>query len=187
VRATVASNTSPGGFYPQAFDIITPIYSAKSNLYGDYQNTLMVGSNAISDDRLITPIKDALPATKAWVEALGIIQGPSTSSLLPVPIPDLAATIQTSGGDLRIQYHVSVTLGAVNAQVVGIVYVDGVQQGEASIYAQATAANTAYGEISDAIRVSAGPGTHFVAIYWNVIANTVTSIAGYRSMLVEET
>src|ERR1019366_1069319 len=92
VRATVASNTSPGGFYPQAFDIITPIYSAKSNLYGDYQNTLMVGSNAISDDRLITPIKDALPATKAWVEALGIIQGPSTSSLLPVPIPDLAAT-----------------------------------------------------------------------------------------------
>ena len=44
-------------FYVDAFDIITPIHSTKSNLNADMQNTLPVGSCSISDNRTFTAIK----------------------------------------------------------------------------------------------------------------------------------
>jgi hypothetical protein len=169
-----------------SLDIITPIYSIKSNLYADLQSSLAVGSNAISDDRKITPIKDALPAVKAWAQAYGITSGPTIVGVTSLtPMPDMSVTIRTSGGPLKISYSVNVNNNTATANVQTQVFVDGTAVG--SLRTSGSAVGSQSTMISDSFKIAASAGTHKIDVYWAVSSNTGTAIGTSRILLVEET
>jgi hypothetical protein len=171
-------------FYADAIDIITPIHSAKSNLYQDLQNALPVGSQGISDNRKITPLKDQPASIKASAQVIGITAGPSSSSTTAVPINDLSATIKlANAARVRVSYAVAVNTSALGATVTTQIYVDGVPVGTPKYYNQASNAS---GENSDIFSVYLSAGTHKVDAYWFVSSASVTSSGIDRTLLVEE-
>lgn len=171
-----------------AFHVITPIHSPKSNLYADFQNTLTVGSNAISDDRALTPIKNALPATKAWAQAVGVTSSPTSTSTSFVPMPDMSCIIKV-GADgkptaLRISYSAELYNGTGGAQIITQVYVDGFAVGTARL--TNASSGTYDGLNADNVIVPVGPGYHKVDLYWATSTGTLTAYSVQRSLIVEE-
>lgn len=162
------------------FDIVTPIHSVKSNLFADLQNTLPVGSNCISDDRLITPIRSGAPTQKAWGQAFGITGSYTITSSTFVPIKDMEVTVKvTSGNRLRISWTcgINASTSAPTFQL----YMNGVAIGN-----QTTPGTNSFGVVlSDAFSISVAPGTY--TVWLAVEATSGTSISGgSRSLLVEE-
>ena len=182
VRITTGNTAQ---MYVDTWDIVTPIYSTKSNIYSDLMNTLPVGSNSISDDRQTQPVK-GLPAQKAWAVASGVISAPSTNSTSPVPMPDMSVTIKTSGGPLFISYAVQLIIANSGASAAGYIYVDGQQISNDGAFVAPTA--TTYCAISDSIIVPVSAGVHKVDVYWSLGGGTGT-ISGnnvYRKLSVQE-
>lgn len=163
-----------------AFDIVTPIYSSKSTIYIDLQNSLPIGSNSIGDNRNITIVKDSLPSSKAWAQSLGLFSNPSTTSTSPVPMPDMSCTVKTKNGSLRVSYSASVFAGSNH--VFTQIYVDGIPVGDTID----TQSQTGIGITSDSIRIPISAGTHKVDIYWYLDGGTGTARNTARSLLVEE-
>ena len=172
------------GLNPDSFDIITPIYATRSNIYEEAQNALPVGSNSLSDDRALTPIKNPVPATKAWAQAVGVTSSPSTSSTAFIPIPDMSCTIKTSGGPIQVMYGVCLSSSQAQTSQQAI-YVDGVQ---VKLSGGTTIPAAGYSLVmSDSIIVPVSAGTHKVDVYWSAQAATTT--AAYlteRSLSVRE-
>jgi hypothetical protein len=168
----------------EAFDIITPVHSVKANLYGDLEAASSIGSCAISDNRKFTPIKDPVPTTKAWAQAIGITVNPSTSSTSPIPMPDMSAVVKTNGGPLRLSFSAQVENTGLN-QIFWQFYVDGLPVG---VLKNIRAPQSAYGcLISDVLKIPASAGTHKVDVFWYVGAGTVTADSTSRTLVVEET
>jgi hypothetical protein len=163
------------------FDIITPIHSYKSNLYADLQNTLPVGSNAISDDRKLTPVKDILPVSKAWAQAIGVTASPTTSSTSSVPIPDMSCAVKTNGGRLRCNFNMTVSNNTSGGVVYCQIFVDGAAVGE-SIYTQYYAA-TALSSLSNSIEIPVSAGFHKIDVYWAVNGSQIATGAGINRVL----
>lgn len=171
----------------QTLDLITPIHSYKSNLYADLQNTLPVGSNALSDNRKITPVKDILPAIKSWTQAIPVASNPTTTSNIAVPIPDMSCTIKTSSGAIQVSGQLSFVNDQGTGAAVTFLYtfVDGVQKGQPSrIDTPNGASTTCSMSINTIVPVSAG--THKVDLYWSTTAGLLTAISVYRVMQVRE-
>lgn len=181
----VTSNTV-NQFYPDSLDAVTLIHSAKSNIYGDLQNTLPVGSQTISDNRKITPVKDLLPNQKAWAQAIGIINTPTTSSTASVPISDMSVTIKTNGGPIRISYAATVTNNTASANIALQVFVDGVAVGTTKL-GTAAGAGANVETVTDIIKVPVSTGAHKVDLYWSVSSGIGNSTSIFRTLLVEET
>lgn len=171
----------------ESIDIITPIHSAKSNLYSDLQNTLSVGSQGISDNRKLTPVKDLGMTTKAIAQALGITYGPTTTSTSPVPMPDMSVTIMvTTGTALEISYSAIMSMPVAGVNPVTTVYVDGVPVGRAKTI-HSPASGGYYMEFSDSFIALVGKGVHKVDLYWATSgANTTTTIGDLRVLTVRE-
>jgi hypothetical protein len=173
-------------FGVEALDIITPIHSHKSNLYGDVQNTLPIGSQSISDNRKTTPVKDVLPAQKAWAQAVGVVSAPTTTSTSPVPFTDMSLTLKTNGGPIEVQFQANVSNGTVNGSVFLQIYVDGVAYGiPGQLQAQV---NGGYNNIvSTSAIIPVAPGTHKIDGYWwiatgNGATNTTQRIIKAREI-----
>lgn len=166
-------------------DIIAPTYSYKSNLYSDLQNTLTVGSNSLSDNRNATPVKDSLPAVKAWAQAAGVTSSPTTTSTSFVPVPDMFCTIKTNGGALRISYSMSNFSTGASPGIAGYtrIYVDGVAILNER---QALFCSSGDSSISDTLIFPVSPGTHTVQLFWFTTSGTMTNEALRRGMTVEE-
>ena len=177
-----ATNANPMELY--AIDIITPIHSAKSNTAADLQNTLPVGSQAISDNRKTTAIKEILPSQKAWAQAVGVTSSPGTTSTVPVPVPDMATTvlIKNSNARLKITFSASVFNNNTNATYYQIM-VDGVLVGAQATWQCPSAAYTS--NVSTQVQVPIAPGAHFVQVVWYTSSN-VGSVAGTQRILTVE-
>lgn len=174
-----------GSFFFDDIQIITPIHSYKSNLYADLQNTLLVGSNAISDGRKLTPVKDALPATKAWAQANGITSGPTTTSTTFIPCPDMSCTIKTSGGPIQIAYNIMGANSTAGDNIAMQIYVDGGAVGTSKFVGQLSGALN--GEMSDVVILPVSPGTHKIDVYWACLGGgTNTLETTRRNMTVRE-
>lgn len=182
VRFTVATAAN---FNVDTIDVITPIHSYKYNLYADQQNSITVGSQAISDNRKITPVKDSLSSVKAWAQAIGVANQPTTTSGSPVPMPDMSLTIKTSGGRVAIGYSVDVYIATNGQATYQQLYVDGVAAG---VYkANYSASSTGPVPTSDLIIVNLSPGVHKIDLYWWTSAsNTGTLLGVQRSMYAFE-
>ena len=164
-------------------DIITPIHSVKSNTTIDLQNTLTVGSNALSDNRQTTPIKKTDARKKASVSVVGITSGGTSTSTSPVPIPDMSATISVPvAGELRIFYSVFASLSTSNVITVQA-YLNGSPVGPAFGYGYGAGL---VGEASNLLVIPVGAGTQKVDLYASSNAGTITHFGTSRSMTVEE-
>jgi hypothetical protein len=180
------NNTASSFLVVEALDVITPVYSMKRNLFSDFQNTLPVGSNSLSDNRQTSPVKDLLPEKRASAQAVGVASSPTTTSTAQIPMPDMSVTVKTSGGALRIMYmtqvHVTNSANSVNATVV----VDGIFVGGGSSYEAFT--NDTDATLNGFIKVPVSPGIHKVDVYWNSSSGGTVRVSGVsRFLLVEET
>lgn len=176
------TNNSASAMQFETFDIITPIHSTKSNLYGDIQNTLPVGSCAISDNRKFTPSKDSLPVQKAWAQAVGVTSAPSTTAVYtsPVPMPDMSLTIKTSGGKVLVSYSISAYSSSAQATIFYI-YVNGVQVGPWQEFNYNAAS---FPGPSTQVQVLTLPaGTHKIDVYWGGTGGATSSGQGINRIM----
>jgi hypothetical protein len=174
------TNNSAGSFLvATAFDQITPIHSYKSNIYADYQNTLPVGSNAISDNRVATPIKNVLSKKKNWSQAVGITSAPTTTATAATPCPDMAVEVEVGvGEDLEIFYRLDTTGNVANDATLSQIYVDEMPVGVAAAVTKPTANGSAIN--TDSFTIPVSPGIHIVRLYWWTTANTLTAGSNRR-------
>lgn len=169
--------------YADALDIITPIHSYKSNLYADLQNTLTVGSNSLMDSRKTSMIKELLPAQKAWVQALGVANSPTTTSTALVPCPDMSVTIKTNGSAIKVDLSLNVIF-ATGAELDWCLYVDGVLAVPMRSVAPIT---TGYFIYSESLIIPVSQGVHKVDLYWaSGGGQTLTLRGGQRILTVQE-
>lgn len=181
-KVRVTSNTA-NNLIIEAMDIITPVHSVKSNSYIDLQNALPVGSNSISDNRKTTPVKDLVPAVKAWAQAVGITSSPSTGSTSFVPMPDMSLTIKTSGGPLDISF--ASRLDANGISISTQIMVNGIFVG-----VQVNPFGNGGGVIgfstSNSAIVPVNAGVHKVDIFWAVSSGTATASGTQRILRARE-
>lgn len=167
IRITKTTGTN---MYFDSFDVIAPIHSYKSNIYADLQNTLSVGNQSLSDNRKTTAIKDSLPATKSWAQALGFNQ-PTTTSSVFVPVVDMSLTINVqSGNAIDISYSIVSFNSGTGGRNSFQVYVDGIAVGNSKA-SQAMVANEDF-TVSDRLIVPVSKGVHKVDVYWKATGGT---------------
>ncbi len=180
VQVTVLSQV--GGYFHRGWEIITPIHSQKSNVPGALQNTLTVGSNAISDNRSFADTQDLdLPN---WAQAVGVSLDPSTTSTALVPIANMSVVIKTSGNPIEINYHMDVANSVASAITLLAVIVDGVQVGKSHYVDVNTAADVVL--LADSIIAPVSAGVHTVQLYWRVTSGTASGINDQRNLSVKE-
>lgn len=179
----VTQNNANSTCFVGTLDIITPIHSAKSNIYSDLQNTLLVGSQGISDNRKLSVNKNTNLQQKAVSQAIGVINTPTTTATAPVPCPDLSCTIKTSGARIRISYSMTFSVNIVATGYFGI-YVDGIAVGTQK--SSAVSSGSYEYTIGDILSVPVAAGIHKIDIYWYVNSGTMFGLGTRRNLLVEE-
>lgn len=178
------NNTASSFLSVHTIDVITPIHSHKVNSHADIQNTLAVGSHAISDGRKLTPVKETINRKKSWSQAIGMTSAPTTTSTIPVPCPDMSIVVETKVGtngipeELEIFWRLDTTGNVANDASLAQVYVDGTAVGSAAAVTKPTANGSAV--MVDSIIVPVSPGVHKVELYWWTTANTMTAGSNRR-------
>ncbi len=179
------NNVASSFIIVEAFDIITPIHSAKSNTYFDLQNTLPVGSQGISDNRKLTAVKDILPGQKASAQAIGVALNPTVTATSFVPMPDMSITIKVKAGKLKISYSALLVLVSGSAATVStVIYVDGIKVGQTKGFSFTTVGF--YTTVSDTLSIPVSDGVHKVDVYWNTNGSPIGAQDNSRNLLVEE-
>jgi hypothetical protein len=180
VRVTKTSGA--GNWFWEAFDIITPIHSPKSNLYSAAQNTLTVGSQGIEDLRKIKALEQ-ITDQKAVSQATGVVSNPTTTSLTPVPCPDMSVTHVSKTGRIRLSYAVVRSHNAV-ANTAIQPYVNGQAVGELTRIAHSVGFINC---TSDSFVVNVPVGVNKVDLYWYAFdAGTTTGYLTARKLVVED-
>jgi hypothetical protein len=175
------TTNSTNAHYFESFDIITPVHSPKSNLPGDLQNTLLVGSNSLGDSRLL-PAQTVKPL-RNWAQAVGVSSNPTTTSASFVPIADMALNLKTSGNPIEISYS-CLTSSVTPVEPVLQVYVDGKGVGS---FRYGIASSTAVLAISDSFIVPVEKGNHFIQLMWSCGGvGTVVATSDRRNLTVME-
>lgn len=172
------------GMAVNGWDIICPIHSAKSNTAYDQQNTLLVGSQGISDNRKLTPIKDSGLQTKNINQAVGVVSNPTTTSTAFVPMPDMSVVHTNRTGRIKVTYSASISNSSSNTAADMAVFVDGVQVSNYRRVVSPTGSFTY--TAGDVIEVPVSPTTHKVDVYWKGTAGTAQCDGVSRTLLVEE-
>lgn len=177
------TNNTTGQMTIDTFDIITPIYSAKSSV-NSYQNASEVGSNSLNFD---FKLKGYNTTSKVAVSALGILVNPSTSSTTFVPMPDMTVRVSSKGGLFDISYISQAT----NNQATGAgsthlqVFIDGEPIANPKTHDTPNGSSTIV-TIVDKMTVFLPPGIHSVAVYWKAGAGISTAFLNQRTLLVTE-
>lgn len=180
-KVEFTSNTTDR-FQIETIDIITPVHVGYADQV-DFQNSLSVGSLAISDERKLSPIetdKD-LPS---WVEAIGVESSPTTTSTVFVPFPDMFGTIKTNGNPIKVDFNTVAFNATIDKWVQFIIEIDGIQYPPEMRGTSSTAGARNAISISRIIPVSAG--VHHVKILWFVDTSTGTGRLILRSLTVQE-
>ena len=187
-KYTVRFNENTAGKFLRfsCLDVITPIYSTRSDLPGDLQNTLTVGSQSISDNRKVGPNSVNPTLTKAWAEAVGVTSAPTSTSLSFVPMPDMSLTIKTNGGPIQIAYQASLSSNTATVIVSTQIFVDGVAVGAVSSVTtpSPSGSNMCF---SGTLILPVAAGVHKVDLYWKNDSNlTMTAVGVNRILNVRE-
>jgi hypothetical protein len=186
---TVRVTYNTGATFPvEAFDIITPVHSQKSNIYIDAQNSLPVGSQGISDNRKTSAVKDSSAIPKAYAIANGVLSAPTTTATAssPVPVPDMNVTIKTSGGALDITAYIDFANNTTGAGSTFGIYVDGVAvslPSNTDVSPGTAGQNMSW---TKRVIVPVSAGAHNVQMYWGVYSGTLTALLTDRNLVVKE-
>ena len=182
----VLTNNSAGNVFTiDSLDIITPIHSAKSSIYADIENTLPVGSCALSDNRQNQPLKSQV-AQKAWVQAVGISSSPTLSTTgVYVPAPDMSVTIKVANNCiLEIFYAIcSANNSAGNGQNFQM-YLDGVVVPSSAMTGNDGAGF--YNTVTDKRLIPVSAGVHKIDIFWLSGSGTNTMLGTNRVLSARE-
>lgn len=164
------SYVSGSNTYAESFDIITPIYSDKSNLYSDFQNSLPVGSNAISDNRKFTPIKDVSAQTKNFAQAIGIVSSPTFTGLgagVYVPVTDMFVAHKNTSGLIQISVAGECIPSGGSSAPSFQLWIDGLQVPNSSTMSIGNGGGPATRiGFSQTVIVSVSPGVHIIQLVW---------------------
>lgn len=177
------NNTASAIIDINSLDIITPIHSSESSLPTSILNTLSVGSNAIQDLRKIKALEQ-LTDQDVIAQAIGVISGPTTTSTLAIPIPDLSVTVTTKTGKLDIAAFVTLrnNIAASSQQIT--ITVNGQQIGIAASYDTPVANNNNSLHINSLF--FGGPGTYKIDVYHLTNTGTTTFAGTGRYLRVKE-
>lgn len=171
-------------FYVDCFDVANLIASTNSNIPSEIQNTLTTLPNGVSDSRKFNK-RDVINQTiPNYAKAVGIVSGPTTSSVGLVPLPDLSVTVRTNGRPLDISAYVAFTNSTNGAGNKFAIFVNGIQVTADTDVNTPTAALVSTWTNSILIPVSAG--IHKVDVYWGVFSGTITGFQVSRNLTVKE-
>lgn len=180
----VRFNNNTAGTYTSicSLDIITPIHAPKSNIIGDLQNTLPVGSCALQDSRQYT-LANLVPQ-KVRSMAQGVASNFTTTSTSYTPVNDMSLTVISRGGWFKLTGMVNAYNGT-NATYISL-FLNGAQVGP-----DATVGINAASCLNVTTDVYLPAGAHKIDIQWKVNAGTGTiynsgSGNGSRILTVEE-
>lgn len=178
VRVTLSNAVA---FFLHGIHIITPIYSVKSNVSYDPQNTLSIGSNGISDNRKISAIKELNNQTKNISQAVKLANSTTTSTTF-VPIADMSVTHTNKSGKIRI-LHSGVYNGGVPGGYITI-YINGSPIKQGNGYAFILPTTSANCTITTVENVPIG--TNKIEVYYRAAgAGTITAFNdGQVSMIL---
>jgi len=164
----------------EAVDIITPIHSLKTNSLFEFQNTLNVGSQGVSDSRKLTFLKDLPPALKFIGKSVGTTSSPSTSSTVFIPVPDMGMAVKMSkNGNLEINAQIA-TSSSGSANPFLAIFVDGIQIDSEHSGLNYSGSNS-ISSITTVVPLAAG--YHFVQIMWRSNLGGVINCPGIDRVL----
>lgn len=176
------THTSGTAMRINAIDVISLIHSFKEAQPGDYNNSLRVGSQGISDIRAFSS-QSVKPLTN-WAQAFGITSNPTTTSANYVLMPDMSVTIKTSGNPVQIYFGSSLS-NTTNAAFMNFVfYVNGIPAGVERETFISTA--TAVGDISNSCIVTLPAGVHKIDVYWRTSTGTMSALRLARVLTARE-
>jgi hypothetical protein len=174
---TIDDTASAGLLYFTGFEIITPIHAIKDQP-GNVQNSLEVGSQGISDNRVVKPVKKS---DVNWTKSLGVSGSMATGSTSPRPISGMNCKIKTTGNPIEISYSCNVTAQSTNE-----VSIRGYLNGEEVLnrkWMQEQAGNYD-NTIADSIIIPVEAGYHTIQLYgWG---SSSTSNFMERNLTVRE-
>lgn len=177
------NNTASSFIEINSLDIITPIHAARSTMPADMQNTLAVGSCAISDNRKLSPVKDSNLQVKSWGQATGITSGPTTSSTSFISLPDMSLNLSTGAGSLEISLIMSF-FNSGNNNVEVQFYVDNIAVGTPIRVTAPSSSQVA--ELVNRVKIPVSKGFHKIDAYWKVDAGTATAYLTDRILTAQE-
>jgi len=170
--------------YADAFNVISPIHSPKSNLPGDIQNTLLVGSCAIGDSRKFS--STSVKTLTNWAQAVGV--GSSQTTTITgspgVPMLDMSCTIKTSGNPIQMLTVLTANVSVTPQRLSVFFVVDGVVVNNGTYNRSATNGLDMQLSFTSIVPVSAG--VHKVDVYWSVGSGTGTISDTPRILTVQE-
>lgn len=183
VRVT---NPSANGILIEAIDIITPIHSHKSNVNYAVRNTLTIGSQGISDNRALTPVKDLNVQAKNISQALPISAAPTTTSTSYVPFPDMQLTHISKTGRIKVSYSLCVQNSTIGAGTLTVPMINGI--GPTAEFGAISSTVGAFYTISVSLIFDVPVGANYVGIAWRVVSGTASVPSGAQSrvLIVED-
>jgi hypothetical protein len=181
----VTKTAGTGALNIEALDIITPIHSHKSDTNYDQQNTLPIGSQAISDNREFTPVKEVNVKKTNISQAFGVTSSPTTTSSTPVPVPEMSVVHNNRTGRIKISYSAEISSSILDGNVALQAYVDGIAVGTIRNMHMEEAGGS--DTVMDMFVIPVSVGTHKIDIYWtNTSGGTASAVLTRRNILVEE-
>jgi hypothetical protein len=187
VRFTTTTGANPSEKYFSGIDVITPVHSPQSDSKTENQNTLPVGSQGISDSRLLSLVKSESPKKFRGV-ATDLGSNSSTSSASLIPMLDMSITVPSPGTWFELGFQGNFQpIGAFNDQAITQFYINGIAVGKQG-YTRPASSTAAFVMCTQTHLVYLSKGTHKIDMYWGVAGTTVLVSGGNigRQLTVKE-
>lgn len=168
-------------------DVITPVYAPITNKTSAFQNTQMIGSTSLKDERNFEVVPIESEKAKAYAVALGVSGFPTVSVSSFVPLVDMRCTVETDDSYLMITYSVEV-FTALNTGVSIMPFIDGVIVPTREVRIIGPNTGSKVDCFSNTVIVPVKKGSHTVALYWRNINLTGTAqvFDARRTLIVKE-
>lgn len=173
---------STGLFYPDSFDVITPIHAYQNSKLA-IGNNMAIGSQSLRDARVVL-------ARKAIIDTTATCGGsiPSNSGVIQI-VPGLGGKIELDK-DAELEIHAIVSGQLNNSGVNMRVYVgiDGmfIGDGQANYGSIMNHTTGYYVNFKFQGLITASKGTHYIQVYFQCDSNTFALTSGYNQLLVRE-
>lgn len=170
-----------------SIDVITPVYAPITNKTSAFQNTQMIGSTSLRDERNFEVVPIESEKSKAYAVAVGISSNPTVSVSSFVPLVDMGCTVETEDSYLMITYAVTIFNG-VNAGFSVMPYIDGSVVPAKEVRVIGPGANSKTDTLSNTVIVPVKKGSHRIQLYWRNInlSGTVQAVETLRTLTVKE-
>lgn len=182
LKVTTTNGTAASYLTIDTIDVITPIHAHKSVASFDLQNSLPIGSAALSDNRKFSALKDVSAQTKNISQAIGYSTATTTSTQL-IPLPSMTTIHTNRTGRVKVSY--AMQFG--NNQAAGYTITQAFMDGLAVTLYRGPQNGANFGTINcDSIVLNVAPGTHKFDVYWAAGVGTSSYGQGSGVLTVEE-